>query len=554
MRTIPKKEDLFTEFKSDTKEKNGLPDSELIDAIVGMTNAEGGILYLGVEDDGEITGLTKQHKDAIGVMTLIANSTVPTVSTRAEIITENKKDILRIEVPKARTVTATSRGKTLRRRLKFDGSPEVVPLFPYEITSRLSELSLLDFSAQPLEGATDDDLDNLEFERLRNIIKNNIGSDKSLLELNQEDFYKALHFVVEENGKIIPTVTGLLFLGKTESLKRLIPTYRASFQVLSGTNVKINETSNEPLVKIFEKFYTYFQAWNPEKEMEYGLFRIPVPEFTPGAFREGLLNAFCHRDYTQLGQVRVLIDDEGMTISSQGGFIEGVNSENLIFVEPHGRNPCLSDVLKRVGLAEKTGRGIDRIYEGSILYGRPWPDYSESTSSIVKLFVSRANPDMQFTKMIADEQNRRNQPLSINALMILSTIRNERRVTAERLSEVIHLNKSRTSSTIENLVEAGLVEAIGNGVNRSYILSAKVYKQNNESVKYVRQTDIDAVRYPELIIKLAKQQDGVITKEDVAELLKITDVQAYLQIKKLLTEGKLVPNQKGKYANYKLKD
>ena len=554
MRTIPKKEDLFTEFKSDTKEKNGLPDSELIDAIVGMTNAEGGILYLGVEDDGEITGLTKQHKDAIGVMALIANSTVPTVSTRAEIITENKKDILRIEVPKARTVTATSRGKTLRRRLKFDGSPEVVPLFPYEITSRLSELSLLDFSAQPLEGATDDDLDNLEFERLRNIIKNNIGSDKSLLELNQEDFYKALHFVVEENGKIIPTVTGLLFLGKTESLKRLIPTYRASFQVLSGTNVKINETSNEPLVKIFEKFYTYFQAWNPEKEMEYGLFRIPVPEFTPGAFREGLLNAFCHRDYTQLGQVRVLIDDEGMTISSQGGFIEGVNSENLIFVEPHGRNPCLSDVLKRVGLAEKTGRGIDRIYEGSILYGRPWPDYSESTSSIVKLFVSRANPDMQFTKMIADEQNRRNQPLSINALMILSTIRNERRVTAERLSEVIHLNKSRTSSTIENLVEAGLVEAIGNGVNRSYILSAKVYKQNNESVKYVRQTDIDAVRYPELIIKLAKQQDGVITKEDVAELLKITDVQAYLQIKKLLAEGKLVPNQKGKYANYKLKD
>jgi ATP-dependent DNA helicase RecG len=161
---------------------------------------------------------------------------------------------------------------------------------------------------------------------------------------------------------------------------------------------------------------------------------------------------------------------------------------------------------------------------------------------------------MQFTKMIADEQNRRNQPLSINALMILSTIRSERRVTAERLSEVIHLNKSRTSSTIENLVEAGLVEAIGNGSNRSYILSAKVYKQNNESAKYVRQTDIDAVRYPELIIKLAKQQDGVITKEDVAELLKITDVQAYLQIKKLLAEGKLVTNQKGKYANYKLKD
>ena len=113
-----------------------------------------------------------------------------------------------------------------------------------------------------------------------------------MLELNKEDFYKALHFVAEENGKTVPTVTGLLFLGKTESLKRFMPTHRASFQVLSGTNVKINETSNKPLGKMFERFSTYFTAWNPEKEMEYGLFRIPVPEFTLAAFREGFIECF----------------------------------------------------------------------------------------------------------------------------------------------------------------------------------------------------------------------------------------------------------------------
>lgn len=165
--------------------------------------------------------------------------------------------------------------------------------------------------------------------------------------------------------------------------------------------------------------------------MEYGLFRIPVPEFTLAAFREGLLNAFGHHDYTQLGQVRVLIDDEGMTTSSQSGFIEG-----------------------------------------SILYERPWPDYSESTSSIVKLFIPRANPDMQFTKMIADEHNRRDRPLSINALMILSTIRNERRITVERLCEVIHLNKIRTNATLESLVEAGLnEESIWKSIKRKVVFS-----------------------------------------------------------------------------------
>ena len=61
-----------------------------------------------------------------------------------------------------------------------------------------------------------------------------------------------------------------------------------------------------------------------------------------------MINAFCHRDYTMLGTVRVLIDDEGMTISSPGGFIDGVTLENLLTVEPHGKNPALADALKRI--------------------------------------------------------------------------------------------------------------------------------------------------------------------------------------------------------------
>jgi len=43
-----------------------------------------------------------------------------------------------------------------------------------------------------------------------------------------------------------------------------------------------------------------------------------------------------------------------MTISSPGGFIEGVSWNNLLTVEPHGRNPALADALKRIGLAEES--------------------------------------------------------------------------------------------------------------------------------------------------------------------------------------------------------
>lgn len=299
MRTVPTREMLDVEFKSDVK---CYSDHDLIEEIVGMANTVGGILYLGVEDDGTITGVHKKHKDAIGVTALIANSTVPPISVRAEIITEEDRDILKIEIPRSRGVVSTTSGKILRRRLKLDGSPEVIPMYPYEIPSRLSELGMLDYSAQPLPGATLEDFDPNQRVRLRKIIQSRQGGEKTLLALPDDELDIALHFVTDVAGKYVPTVTGMLLIGKEDRIAELIPTARACFQVLEGTAIRINEDSTKCLLELFETYETYIKAWNPERETEYGLFRIPIPEFDWAAFREGLVNAFCHRDYTMLGR------------------------------------------------------------------------------------------------------------------------------------------------------------------------------------------------------------------------------------------------------------
>lgn len=549
MRTVPTREMLDVEFKSDVK---CYSDHDLIEEIVGMANTVGGILYLGVEDDGTITGVHKKHKDAIGVTALIANSTVPPISVRAEIITEEDRDILKIEIPRSRGVVSTTSGKILRRRLKLDGSPEVIPMYPYEIPSRLSELGMLDYSAQPLPGATLEDFDPNQRVRLRKIIQSRQGGEETLLALPDDELDIALHFVTDVAGKYVPTVTGMLLIGKEDRIAELIPTARACFQVLEGTAIRINEDSTKCLLELFETYETYIKAWNPERETEYGLFRIPIPEFDWAAFREGLVNAFCHRDYTMLGAVRVLIDDEGMTISNPGGFIDGVNLKNLLTVEPHGRNPALADAMKRIGLAEKTGRGIDRIFEGSIVYGRPWPDYSESTSRNIKLFIQRAKADLPFAKFVADEQNRQGRSLSIYTLMILSVLYNEKRSTIDRIVEMTNLSENKVRSAMEIMVESGLAEASGRGKNRSYILGKKIYRENDEAIQYVRQTDIDSIRYPELVMKLAHTQNGIISKQDVTELLNVTPSQAYTIIKKLQNEGKLERICSGKYAKYRV--
>lgn len=548
MRMIPKKETLTIEFKSDI---GCLDEKELISEIVGMTNTEGGVLYLGVEDNGDVTGVHKKHKDPNGAMALIANKTVPSLSVRAEIIEEEGIEVLQIQIPMSRTIIATSDGRIQRRRLKPDGSPENIPMYPYEIPGRLSSLSQLDYSAQILLGATMDDLDGNERDRLRNIIKYRKG-DKTLLELTDEELDKALQLVKEEAGILYPTVTGMLLLGKEDRIAELLPTAKAVFQVLEGTKVRKNEQTAKPLLAAFEMFEEYMKAWNPEREMEYGLFRVPIPEFSEAAFREGLVNAFCHRDYTVIQAVRIAIEDEGLTISSPGGFIEGVNLKNLLTVEPHGRNPVLADALKRIGLAEKTGRGIDRIFEGSIVFGRPLPDYSETTSTYVKLFIQRAEPDLAFTKMISNEENRLGRSLPINSLLILSTLQSQRRLTISEIGEVTNIGEIRAKAVVEKLVEAGLVDASGNNKARFYILSSKVYKEQDNIVGYVRQTGIDAVKYEAWIMELIQKQGGRITRDNVVELLNVTSSQAYRLLKKMSDKGRIKLVGKGRSAYYEL--
>lgn len=546
---LPKKETLTIEFKSDRGK--GYSDESLVDEIVGMTNTEGGTLYLGIEDDGRVSGIVKHHQDPIGLAALIANRTRPSLSVRTEILYSDDLPVMAISIPKSYSVIATVSGKILKRRLKVDGSPEVIPMYPYEIYTRLSDLRKLDFSAQPIQDGTAEDLDPNQLFRLRETIQNQNG-DQQLLALSDEELEQALRLTMRVGEVVYPTLTGLLLVGKESSLKRLIPTASAVFQVMQGTRVVMNESFTKPIMELVDLFSSYMKAWNPEKEFDYGMFRIPIPEFSKPAFREGLINAFAHRDYSMMGSVRIQVSDEGLTISNPGGFIEGITLENLLTAEPCGRNPLLSDALKRIGLAERTGRGIDRIFEGSITFGRPWPDYSESTSKQVTLFIPRAKADTEFIQMIMDEQKSMGHPLAIHTLLILSVLYSERKVSMHDLVERTHASLTRLKPLIETLIERGVVEEIGRASQRMLMLGQKVYRKTGKTKEYTRQRGIDQVRFPEMILKLAESQNGAITKTDVVELLRVSKPKAYALLQQLCEERKLVLTGRGRYAKYEL--
>ena len=204
--------------------------------------------------------------------------------------------------------------------------------------------------------------------------------------------------------------------------------------------------------------------------------------------------------------------------------------------------------MKRIGLAERSGRGVDRIFEGSLQYGRDIPDYSETTATSVKLFIPRGMPDQHIVSLVSEEQRRTGEPLPLSALLALNILKQGRRMSLTEISREANMSETKMRSNLERLTESGMVEAVGNGRGQAYILSAKVYK---DPAKYVRQTDIDKLRYPELIRKLAKSR-GVITRKDVVELLRVSPPQAYRILQKMLEEGEIVREGNTRAAVYRI--
>lgn len=545
MNPIPEKESLTCEFKSD---RACLSDRELIETVVCMANGQGGDIYLGVEDDGRVTGLHARHRFLDGLAALIANRTQPSQTVTVVELEVDGLPVARISVPKSPHPVATNEGVLKRRRLQANGQPECVPFLPHEFASRQASFGLLDMSAQAVAGASAADLDPIERVRLRRFIER-FNGDRALLELDDEQLDAALGLTVRREQGYLPSLTGLLLIGFEPSLRALLPTHEIAFQILEGEEVRFNEFSRAPLLRAFEWVETLFKPLNTEREFQSGLFRVPVPRLDQRAFREALANAITHRDYGLRGAVHVCLSGDTLVISNPGGFVEGVTLDNLLTTAPRPRNPALADALKRIGLVERTGRGVDLIYRGMLRYGRHTPDFRQSDAYSVVLSLSLAAADEAFLKVVLAEEARRGSPLPIDSLIILSALREQRRANSEQLAVALQKDPSRVVVSLEAMVEAGLLQAHGSGRGRAYTLSPDLYRMLGQKAEYTRQAGFDRLQQEQLV-KNYVSQHGRITRQETADLCRITPDQAYKLLKRLCEQGFLVKQGLKKGSEY----
>ena len=518
------------EFKSDAS------DDELAEAVVCLANGDGGWLLIGVKNDGSIQGARRRHGDSTDtrrVEALIANKTSPALTVKVYLEVLDDNDVIAIHVTRPNSLVATTSGRYVRRAIDVDGKPQCLPILPHEVHARVAELGLRDLSAFPLADLSVQDLDSTELDRFRRLAEG--GGDGVLATLSEVDLLSALGFRTVEG---VLTLGAALLFGTPAILQTFVPTHSTVFQALDGHDaVRINRRLRVPLIRAMVELSDAIRPYNPEEEVDDGLFRLGLPLYSEIAIRELIGNALVHRDYSINGEIRVAIEGATLSVSNPGGFPAGITVDNLLTAPPQARNALIADAFKRAGLVERVGRGINRVYRNQLALGRPLPDYSRSTRAWVEARLPAGPADRELAAFAA-MSGREGQPLDLHALQVLREVRAEGRITSAQAGRLFQVNSDEARGILSSLVERGFLEARGQGRGRAYHLAAALYRELGESAAYVRTRGFDRIQQEQMVLTFVGKH-GSITRSDAAELCRLTPDQASRLLRRMARQGML---------------
>lgn len=511
-------ETMSVEFKSDAQKT--FNDSSIVETVVCLANSpHGGDLFIGVEDDGRVTGAKPRHgtsTDPIKLQAMIANNTVPQVVPAIEVIPIDDISVIRVRVEPAPTVVGTRDGKYVRRGLGSDGKPACLPFLAHEMLADRIARGEADYATIAEPSASMTDLDSAELERFRQRAGVGRTVDSVYAGMGDVELLSALGVAELHGEEVLLRRGALLLFGTAEALHRYVPTHETMFQVLERGILRQNIISHYPLFKSAEALFDLLREQNLEDEVVIGLTRVGIDRVPEIVARELVANALVHRDYTVMGSVRVQVQDDALTITSPGGFPRGVTVENFL-ENSNPRSRVLADAFREARFVDRAGRGINRVFEATLRSGRPEPDYTRSAADQVAVTVALGGSDAELVRFVIEHDQRSKQRFELPDLQIVRALKDSPRMTLGEIAEILQQPRQRTRTRLTSLLEDGLIEMRGDGRARRYTLSAASYRALSSATNYVRVRPFDEPQQTQMILNYI-EANGSISRSEAAEL------------------------------------
>ncbi|WP_019586870.1 AlbA family DNA-binding domain-containing protein [Deinococcus apachensis] len=431
---------------------------ELARYAVGLANARGGTVLVGADATGE--------RDAGELHPLMVTHAIFELSGgRLTVNVQHHRQpggarVLAVFVPQAPYVLAAPDGAVLA----WDGA-HLVPVTP----AQSEPVPQQDYTAVVPPDASLADLDPHEVARLRGL-----GQRGGLAHLPDLDFLRELGLLIPSGGALRPTLAAILLAGTPAALRAHVPQAEVCFYHHQTPDVEFQfrEDLLRPIPALLTRLAELIQARNRFTPVQVGLFRIEVWDQDEAVYREALLNALTHRDYTLRDAVHVHHYPDRLEIMNPGGLPGGITPGNILRHQPKRRNPLLAEVLARLGLVERAGVGVDKMYGLMLRCGKEPPEYTTYPDAVT-LALHSPGFDAEFVRFVARKQEEM-QTLSLDMLIVLSLLVREGEATRAGLARALQLPEDRTPRLLRGMEDHGLIARSGPGRGIAYTLSDEV--------------------------------------------------------------------------------
>lgn len=424
--------------ESYTTELKEIVTSDLKKEVVAFSNSDGGIIYVGVKNDGSIKGIKNTDEEMQKIGNMIRDGIHPdlTQHTKIETISIDHHDIIRIEVQSGIKKPYHLRDKGLK------------PSGVY-IRHGVSSVNASEETIRNMIRITDGDIydqsrclnQELTFTYADYIFK--------LKEIPFDDAHKRTLGLLDKDG--FYTNTALLLSDQCE--------HNIKCAVFQGDNrlvFKARKEFNGSILKQMDDVLTYLDMYSNDNTEIQGISRKDYPDYPKAALREVIINALVHRDYTYTGSILANVFDTRIEIISLGSLVKGLKYEDIISGVSQTRNMSIAQIFYRLAYIESYGTGIQRILE---LY--------QNAEQKPELIVNPASflvkiPKFKRASLSANKRSSRED-------IVFRRIKEEGRITRKEVEELLACSSFTANRVLNHLLDEHRIKSMGSARATFYI-------------------------------------------------------------------------------------
>lgn len=446
---------------------------EIAWVCVGMANAHGGTLYLGIEDKDDAPPKAQKVDTALidTVCKRIPQLTVNVAINTNIIKHENGGEYIALRVlPSRATIAATTSGRYAHRV-----GDETRTLMPEDLIRLTADKNAFSWETTVSRHVSRDNLDeNITQAFLENIRRSdrvsNFVKNKHIGELLD-------HYLFAEGQWL--TNLGVLWLGRREDRARLLYAPSVQFIRYDANSKKIRKQTWDDYSlnphQLIESIWKDIPEWREGDEISDGLYRKTVLHYSESVIRELVANALVHRPYTTRGDIFINLYPDHLEIHNPGLLPLGVTPRNILHTSVK-RNIHLAKVFYDLNLMEQEGSGYDRIYEDLLLMAKRPPLVEEGMDRVTVTLESRIlkTEALRFMEGVNNRYELRQREL-----IALGLLAQHEALSSLEFTKLLEIEDrpERLRDWLGRLMDWGLVSATGQTRARTYRVSYDVLQK-----------------------------------------------------------------------------